>query len=76
GDEDIGYGLGIENNLGYIGHDGDLPGYHTAAYNKNNHDFVVLINGDSLMLRDMFDNPGGGQSGFLVVKSIGALLGL
>ncbi len=76
GSEDIGYGLGIENNKGYIGHDGDLPGYHTAAYSKNNHNFVVLINGDSLMLRDIFDYPGGGQSGFLVVESIGKLLGL
>jgi len=76
GSRHVVYGLGIEKNHGYIGHDGDLPGYHTAAYSKNNHDFVVLMNGDSLMRRDIFGNPAGGQSGILVVRSMGALLGI
>ncbi|MGM0646555.1 MAG: serine hydrolase domain-containing protein [Thermodesulfobacteriota bacterium] len=76
GTKHVVYGLGIEKNHGYVGHDGDLPGYHTAAYSKDGHDFVVLMNGDSLMRRDIFGNPAGGQSGILVVRSIGALLGL
>jgi D-alanyl-D-alanine carboxypeptidase len=74
--EGVRYGLGIESNQGYTGHDGDLPGYHAAAYSIEGHDFVVCINGDSLMLRDLFGRPGGGVSGILAVKSIGSLLGL
>lgn len=61
----FGYGLGVENHHGYIGHDGDLPGYHAGAYSKNGHAFTVLMNGDSFFGR-----------GFEVVQSLGAVLGL
>jgi D-alanyl-D-alanine carboxypeptidase len=65
GTENIEYGLGIEKNNGYIGHDGDLPGYHTGAYTKSGCSIVVLINTDSGM-----------GNAFLVVESIGNLIGL
>ncbi len=65
GTENKEYGLGIEKNNGYIGHDGDLPGYHTGAYSKKGCSVVVLMNSDSGM--------GGG---FTVVESIGNLIGL
>ena len=59
------YGLGVEDHDGYIGHDGDLPGYHIGAYSKGGNDLVVMMNGDSLYGR-----------GFEVVRSLGGVLGL
>jgi D-alanyl-D-alanine carboxypeptidase len=64
-DEDDLYGLGVESKNGYIGHDGDLPGYHTGAYAKDGHLFTVIMNGDSFFGR-----------GYEVVNSLGMLLGL
>lgn len=59
------YGLGIENHNGYVGHDGDLPGYHSGAYSKESHAIIVLMNGDSFFGR-----------GLEVVQSLGETLGL
>lgn len=59
------YGLGIENHDGYIGHDGDLPGYHSGAYSKSDHAIIVLMNGDSFFGR-----------GLEVVQSLGGVLGI
>lgn len=59
------YGLGIEDHGGYVGHDGDLPGYHSGAYSKDHHAIIVLMNGDSFFGR-----------GLEVVQSLGGVLGL
>jgi D-alanyl-D-alanine carboxypeptidase len=46
GSNNIGYGLGIANLFGFLGHTGELPGYNSfEAYNPKLHaSMVVLVN--------------------------------
>ncbi|WP_063346238.1 serine hydrolase domain-containing protein [Streptomyces sp. MJM8645] len=48
GDPGVGYGLGLFNNNGWIGHNGSLPGYETVAVYlpQSQATLVVLLNTD------------------------------
>lgn len=67
GEKDAGYGLGLECNNGYMGHDGDLPGYHGAAFAKKGNEFVVLMS---------VDPARNSHPGFFVTEAMGKLLQL
>ncbi|MEV8327221.1 serine hydrolase domain-containing protein [Kitasatospora sp. NPDC056731] len=48
GDPGVGYGLGLFNNNGWIGHNGSLPGYETVAVYlpQSQATLVILLNTD------------------------------